>query len=115
MCGITWTLILTGVPCSSWTLPTADSVLDLSDAGPQYQTQDYPAPPNITGTTDGQLRVDVSAALNPYNGRVDWRLKAIDTATGLLPDDPLAGFLPPEDGTGHGQGHVSFPSSPGPA
>ncbi len=26
----------------------------------------------------------------------------------MPPEDPLTGFLPPEDGTGRGQGHVSF-------
>ena len=39
---------------------------------------------------------------------IRWDLKMIDPATGELPDDPEAGFLPPEDGTGRGEGHVTF-------
>ena len=32
----------------------------------------------------------------------------LDPETGRLPYDPFAGFLPPEDGTGRGQGYVAF-------
>ncbi len=34
--------------------------------------------------------------------------RTLDPATGELPMDPFAGFLPPEDGTGRGQGHIGF-------
>ena len=34
--------------------------------------------------------------------------------TGLPPSDPLTGFLPPEDGTGRGEGYVTYSISPSP-
>jgi PKD repeat protein len=66
----------------------------------------------ITGTTEGEFRLDISARFNIQIGRAEWYLKVIDTATGDLPADPLAGFLPPEDGTGRGQGYVTFSVKP---
>ena len=56
--------------------------------------------------------VDVSADLNPLTGRLRWTLRTIDPDTGDLPADPLAGFLPPNDVTGRGEGHVSFTIRP---
>ncbi len=43
--------------------------------------------------------------------------RTLDPDTGDLPEDVFAGFLPPEDGTGRGQGHFIFsirtkPSTP---
>ncbi len=35
-------------------------------------------------------------------------LRTLDPETGDLPEDALAGLLPPENGTGRGQGHISF-------
>ncbi len=35
-------------------------------------------------------------------------LRTLDPETGDLPEDALAGLLPPEDGKGRGQGHISF-------
>ena len=78
----------------------------------QFAARDFPTANNIAGTTQGQMAIDLSASLNVQTGRVEWRLKAIDTATEQPPDDPLAGFLPPEDGTGRGQGYVSFTIRP---
>ncbi len=64
------------------------------------------------GTVAGEFRLDVSARFNIQIGRMEWYLKVIDTATGDLPADPLAGFLPPEDGSGRGQGYVTFSVKP---
>jgi RHS repeat-associated protein/uncharacterized repeat protein (TIGR01451 family) len=89
-------------------------LLSVSGDSLQFSARDFPTPPTITGTTQGPMAVDITASLNPQTRRVEWRLKAIDTATGLPPEDPFAGFLPPEDGTGHGQGHVSFSVRPNP-
>lgn len=78
----------------------------------QFSTRDFPTGSTITGTVSGSMAIDITASFDPQTGRAEWRLKAIDTATGLPPEDPLAGFLPPEDGTGRGQGHVSFSIRP---
>jgi RHS repeat-associated protein len=51
--------------------------------------------------------VDVAADLSPA-GQLSWQLTMLDPATGELPSDPLAGFLPPNDASGRGEGHVAF-------
>ena len=56
--------------------------------------------------------VDVTAQLNRGTGRVTWSFRTFDPETEGLPEDPLAGFLPPNDATGRGEGHVSFAIRP---
>ena len=43
------------------------------------------------------LVVRVHADVNADTAVVTWRLTAIDPSTGQIPDDPLGGFLPPND------------------
>jgi hypothetical protein len=50
--------------------------------------------------------------VSALTGRVRWTLLCLDPDTGLPPEDPLAGFLPPNDSTGRGEGHVSFTVRP---
>ena len=52
--------------------------------------------------------VRVQGALDPDTRVVTWTLTTLDPATGDMPTDPTAGFLPPEDGTGRGNGTVAF-------
>jgi len=78
----------------------------------EFTGQDFPGPAEIAGTFQGQARVDITAALDPDAGKITWRMKVIDTATGDFPEDANAGFLPPENGTGRGQGHVTFTIRP---
>ncbi len=56
--------------------------------------------------------VSVSAALDPATGIAQWRLQAVDPVTGGLPEDPLAGFLPPNDTNHVGEGFVAFSVQP---
>ncbi len=86
----------------------SDRVVSVPAGSVSFSGQDFPPSSSIVGTTEGQMAIDILASLNPQTGRIEWRLRAIDTATGLPPEDPYAGFLPPENGTGRGQGHVSF-------
>ncbi|MCB0190768.1 MAG: hypothetical protein KDJ65_02390 [Anaerolineae bacterium] len=74
----------------------------------QFSLREFPTADTVAGTTEGEMVIDMTGSLNTNTGRIEWRLKVIDTATDDFPTDPLAGFLPPEDGTGRGQGHVSF-------
>jgi uncharacterized repeat protein (TIGR01451 family) len=63
----------------------------------------------ITGHTVSNMAIDISAVFNAQNGRLEWRMKATDTGTGLAPYDALAGFLPPNDTNTHcGEGYVRF-------
>jgi RHS repeat-associated protein len=61
------------------------------------------------------FEVLVEAGLNITGGvaTVFARFFSIDPAT-FLPPDVLTGFLPPEDGTGRGKGHISYTVLPGP-
>ncbi len=56
--------------------------------------------------------VDFSASINLTTGVATWRFVSIDPETGDLVDDALAGFLPPNDGTGRGQGFVEYSINP---
>ena len=50
----------------------------------------------------------MSAQINYPAGVVTWTLQTLDPLTSQPPDDPLAGFLPPNDATHRGEGHVAF-------
>jgi hypothetical protein len=52
--------------------------------------------------------VDIRAEYEVASGCLKVTLRMLDPETGQLPEDPLAGFLPPEDGTGRGQGYIVF-------
>ena len=58
------------------------------------------------------LLVRIESVISPATGIVTWTLISLDPATGETPDDPLAGFLPPNDETGRGQGYVRYTVRP---
>lgn len=55
--------------------------------------------------------VQIQVGLHTDTGEVFARFLSVDPAT-ELPPDVLTGFLPPEDGTGRGQGHFSYTIKP---
>lgn len=61
--------------------------------------------PNLDGSP---LVVSVNVAFDRATGQVTWTLRSFDPRTGLLPEDPFAGFLPPNDATGRGDGLANF-------
>jgi hypothetical protein len=61
---------------------------------------------------DEETDVEVDAGINISTGRVHWKFATIDLATGEPTDDPLQGFLPPNDETHRGEGYVSFTIRP---
>ncbi len=67
-----------------------------------------------TVTTDPNP-VHVQASLDPDTGVLTWIMESVDPITGELPEDPIAGFLPPNDTENRGQGYVSFRVRPSPA
>ena len=75
-----------------------------NDAPPQLQ--------NYIWTVDMKPQMNyitkVDLQLDKINGVATWHFKCIDPATGEFPTNALAGFLPPEDGDGNGQGSVMF-------
>jgi hypothetical protein len=83
-----------------------DTTLAIEGDGGSFQTQalvnDYRYPLTTT------WRVDIAGQLNANTGELGWTLRMLDPDTGLLPSDVDAGFLPPNDDTGRGEGHVTF-------
>jgi hypothetical protein len=59
----------------------------------------------LAGTPYG---VAAKGWLDPDTRTVTWRLRTIDPATGDLPTDPLAGFLPPNDAGHAGEGFLEL-------
>ena len=57
-------------------------------------------------------QVEIVAGLDYETGVLTFVLTTLDPETGELPEDPLAGFLPPNDETGRGEGRVSFSAAP---
>ncbi len=55
--------------------------------------------------------VEVELAFDPGTGLVRTVFQSVDPTTSL-PPDVLTGFLPPEDGTGRGQGYIAFTIRP---
>jgi hypothetical protein len=58
------------------------------------------------------LLVKITANLNPATGLVTWTFNSLDAASGKAPDDPLAGFLPPNRTSPEGEGSVTFTVMP---
>ncbi len=82
-----------------------DQVLPAESDQPSYSNR-----VSIPDYRPGDARrwwVDVSAQTDSA-GLLKLVLRTIDPATGDLPTDPQAGFLPPNDATGRGQGWISF-------
>ena len=58
------------------------------------------------------FNVEVQAGIHTSTGQVYATFQSIDPNTGLPPASPLIGFLPPEDGTGRGDGYLRYSVSP---
>jgi hypothetical protein len=56
--------------------------------------------------------VRIAVGLNSANGILSWHFTSIDPATGLPPDDPMAGFLPPNRTPPEGEGSVAYTVMP---
>ena len=52
--------------------------------------------------------VDVFATIDVEKGVSTWTITTVDPETGEIPEDALAGFLPPNDQTGVGDGFVTY-------
>ena len=63
---------------------------------------------NVDMRPDMDLIVNVEGTYDPDNRAVKWVFRSLDPITGLPPEDPMAGFLPPIDSTGYDIGWVDF-------
>ena len=58
------------------------------------------------------LLVSIQVSFDSSNRRLKWQLTSLDPATQSLPDDPFAGFLPPNRTAPEGEGSVVFTIKP---
>jgi YD repeat-containing protein len=65
-----------------------------------------------TNVSTDRNPVTVNASLDPSSGVLTWTIQSVDPATGTLPADPLAGFLPPDDSSHRGEGSLTFTVMP---
>ena len=56
--------------------------------------------------------VDFNAGLDTRSGEIFFSFRSIDPGTGRPPTDPTAGFLPPNDSAGVGEGFVKYTIEP---
>jgi RHS repeat-associated protein len=82
-----------------------DVLLTIPAGTQHYQTT---VPMTYNGRT---FQVEIEAGLRSQTGQIFATFQSIDPATSL-PPDVLTGFLPPENGTGRGQGHISYTIRP---
>ena len=81
-----------GVSCGDW--------LDTNLSGMFDGVSTYAVP-----GTNFSVRTEITHTADAVN----WHLRIIDPVTlDNYPDDPAAGFLPPNDGTGRGEGYVRY-------
>jgi subtilase family serine protease len=59
-------------------------------------------------TADYGFYVDVLANIDVTSGVASWTLTTIDPETGEIPENPLLGFLPPNNEDGVGDGFVTY-------
>jgi uncharacterized repeat protein (TIGR01451 family) len=89
------------------------STFELISVG--FNQVELPIPPgldhyatNAVVATDPNNIVTVHAALDPVSGLATWIIESIDPITQEPPEDPWAGFLPPNDPQHRGEGYVSY-------
>jgi Abnormal spindle-like microcephaly-assoc'd, ASPM-SPD-2-Hydin len=58
------------------------------------------------------LEVNIQGSLDSNTGTLMWTFQSIDPSTGLPPDDPTVGFLPPDKTPPAGSGSVAFSVTP---
>jgi RHS repeat-associated protein len=82
-----------------------DLIVDVSAAGDSFERR-----LDLRSTLG--MFVDVAMQLNLMTGEMNWTFRAISPLTGDLPENPLAGFLPPNDETARGEGFVTYTIRP---
>jgi len=89
-----------------WTeIGFADLLVSISPGTQNFQTT---VPTTYNGRT---FDVQIEVGFHSATGQLYATFLSIDPATSL-PPDVLTGFLPPEDGTGRGMGHISYTVRP---
>ncbi len=90
------------------------STLEFTGAGFGNQAITVPAGSQSYHTTvdlDQDVQVAIALTFDPHSGQIDAVFQALDPATGQPPPF-LTGFLPPEEGSGQGQGYITYRVKP---
>ena len=83
-----------------------DSNFVIPPGSQHYQT-------TVSMTYNGQtFNVQIEAGINSDTGQVYATFQSVDPNTSLPPANVLTGFLPPENGTGRGDGYLTYSVSP---
>lgn len=92
------------------------STFEIVSLGLNQQTVNVPAGrqsySSVASVSTDPNPVRIRAALDPATGIVTWSLSSEDPTTRTLPEDPWAGFLPPNNASHQGEGYVSFTIRP---
>jgi|GEM_PF-5560934 len=67
---------------------------------------------NVDMRPDMNLIVNAQGTFDPDHRAVRWAFRSLDPVTGLPPEDPMVGFLPPIDSLGYNIGWVDFSVDP---
>jgi len=89
-----------------WGAYTVDVPVDTAAYSTRVAISDYRT------DVDKDWWVDVAVAIDYGTGLVQWTFSTLDPNTDDLPEDVLAGFLPVNDDTRRGEGHVAFTIKP---
>lgn len=95
-------------------LPPALDLATVELTGIGFNNVDLDVPPGLTAfSTVTHVSTDpnpvaVQAALDAATGVLTWQFESFDSLTRTFPDDPFAGFLPPNTTNQIGEGYVSY-------
>ncbi|MCL5097264.1 MAG: hypothetical protein M1608_07015 [Candidatus Omnitrophica bacterium] len=63
---------------------------------------------NVDLRPSTNLIVQIAANMDAASGILSWHFTSIDPDTGMMPDDPMMGFLPPNTAPPRGEGSVTY-------
>ena len=79
--------------------------VDVPDNVSYYQTR-------LDLTATRGVYLDVAAGIDMKTGQAFWLFTSLDPATGTTPQDPMLGFLPPNQNSPEGQAYVTYSVKP---
>jgi hypothetical protein len=82
-----------------------DTFIDVPDGLTSFHTR-------VDVTSAHGVFVEISAGFNAVTGEAHWKFVSIDPVTGLPPEDPLVGFLAPNQTAPEGEGFVQYTVRP---
>jgi hypothetical protein len=89
-------------PALDWsTFRFGDMRFSFTDVDVPAELQEFQTTLDVVAYDGNPIQVQITARLDLQTGMASWLLQAIDPVWGGIPDDPLTGFLPPNDDNEH--------------